>query len=74
MMAKAMQLIVDACVRYDKRAALEKMKVQRQKLVFDIKTRTAIYDHSLVLDQIEEDLGFINEGLDRLAEDATQAS
>ena len=72
-MPKAMELIVEAYVRFNKRDSLESLRLHRQKLAMDIKSRSAVYDRNVVLHQIEEDLAFINAGLDRLPQKEEQA-
>lgn len=65
-MVKAIEQIVDAYVRYNNRTALDNLKSHRQKLVFDIKARSSGFDRSSLIEQIEEELAFINAGLEKL--------
>jgi hypothetical protein len=64
-MAKAIQLIVDSYVRLNNRAALEDLKMHRQRLAADLKGRPGL-DLSTPIGQIEEEIAVIDAGLDRL--------
>ena len=65
-MAKAIEQIVDAYVRYSNRRAIDQLKRHRQKILLDIRMRSRDYDWSLLTSTIEEELAVINAGLDRL--------
>ena len=65
-MSKAMEQIVDAYVRLGNRSALEDLRLHHQKLVVDLKGKTA-FDFSLLpIGQLEEELAVIEKGLERL--------
>jgi len=65
-LAKAIEQIVDAYVRYSNRRAIDQLKRHRQKILLDIRMRSRDYDWSLLTSTIEEELAVINAGLDRL--------
>jgi hypothetical protein len=66
-LTQAIEQIIDACVRYNNRRALDNLKLHRQKLLIDIKARPpSAYGWSRVTSEIEEELALINAGLDRL--------
>ena len=64
-MTEAIQKIVDAYVGLNNRQALEELRMHRQRLAMNLKTRTG-YDFSLPLLQVEDELAVIEIGLDRL--------
>ena len=65
-MSKAMEQIVDAYVRLGNRSALEDLRLHHQRLVVDLKGKTA-FDFSLLpIGQLEEELAVIEKGLERL--------
>ena len=64
-MTEAIQKIVDAYVGLNNRQALEGLRMHRQRLAMNLKTRTG-YDFSLPLLQVEDELTVIEIGLDRL--------
>ena len=59
--------IIDVYVRHKNRAALDNLKLYRQKLLIEIGARPAsVYNWGKTISVIEEDLGHINAGLERL--------
>ena len=61
-----MEQIVDAYVRLGNRSALEDLRLHHQRLVVDLKGKTA-FDFSLLpIGQLEEELAVIEKGLERL--------
>ncbi len=67
-MPKAMELIVDGYVRANKRDALENLRLHRQRLAMEIRMRSSVFHFGGILEQIEEDIAFIEIGLGRLRE------
>ena len=66
-LSRAIEQIINAYVRYNNRAALDNLKLHRQKMLIDIRARPpSDYDRSLITSDIEEDLALINAGLERL--------
>jgi hypothetical protein len=66
-LSRAIEQIINAYVRYNNRAALDNLKLHRQKMLIDIRARPpSDYDWSLITSDIEEDLALINAGLERL--------
>jgi hypothetical protein len=65
-MPKAMELIVAAYVRFNRGASLEILRSHRQKLKLDIQSRPTDFDYGRILEQIHEDLAFIDAGLEQL--------
>jgi hypothetical protein len=64
-MSKAIEQIVDAYVRLNNRRALEDLKMHRQRLAVDLKSRTG-FDFSLPIGQVDEEIAIIEAGLERL--------
>jgi hypothetical protein len=59
--------IVEVYFRLNNRRALEELRMHRQRLAADIKLRTAdLYDFSLPIGQIDEEIAVIEVGLERL--------
>ena len=66
-MANAIEQIIDVYVRHKKRAALDNLKLHRQKLLIEIRARPpSVYNWGKIISVIEEELVHINAGLDRL--------
>ena len=67
MSATAMEQIVSAYVRTKNRRALEELKMHRHRLAVDLRLRAKlIYNHSLAIGAMLEDLAAIEEGLSQL--------
>jgi hypothetical protein len=64
-MSEAIQQIVDAYVRLNNRRALEDLRMHRQRMAVDLKSRTG-FDLSLPIRQIDEEIAVIEAGLERL--------
>ncbi|UCF52673.1 MAG: hypothetical protein JSV48_26325 [Bradyrhizobium sp.] len=64
-MPRAIEQIVNAYVRLKNRRGLDALMMHRQRLVVDLKSRSG-YDFSLPIDQIDEEIAIIEEGLGRL--------
>jgi hypothetical protein len=64
-MSEAIELIVDAYVQLKDRKALEDLRMHRRKLAVDLKERTGL-DLSQSIGQIDEEIGVIEAGLERL--------
>jgi hypothetical protein len=64
-MSEAIQQIVDAYVRLNNRRALEDLRIHRQRMAVDLKSRTG-FDLSLPIRQIDEEIAVIEAGLERL--------
>jgi hypothetical protein len=64
-MSKAIEQIVDAYVRLNNRQALDDLRMHRQKLAVDLKSRTG-FDLSLPIRQVGEEIAVIEAGLERL--------
>jgi hypothetical protein len=63
-MPSAIEQIVDTYVRLKNRRALEAMLMHRQRLAISIKGR--VYDRSLVIEKVDQDIAAIQAGLRRL--------
>jgi hypothetical protein len=63
--SEAIQQIVDAYVRLNNRRALEDLRMHRQRMAVDLKSRTG-FDLSLPIRQIDEEIAVIEAGLERL--------
>jgi hypothetical protein len=63
-MPSAIEQIVDTYVRLKNRRALEAMLMHRQRLAISIKGR--VYDRSLVIEKVDQDIAAIQAGLKRL--------
>ena len=61
-MPRAIEQIVNAYVRLKNRRGLDALMMHRQRLVVDLKSRSG-YDFSLPIDQIDEEIAIIEEGL-----------
>jgi hypothetical protein len=66
-MSQAIEQIVNAYVRLDNRRALEDLWSHRQRLIFDLKARVTDYDLSRPIAQIDEEIGIIGAGIERLS-------
>ena len=64
-MSEAIQQIVDAYVRLNNRRALEDLRMHRQRMAVDLKSRTGFY-LSLPIRQIDEEIAVIEAGFERL--------
>jgi hypothetical protein len=64
-MSKAIEQIVDAYVRLNNRQALEGLRMHRQKLAVELKSRTG-FDLSLPIRQVDEEIAVVEAGLERL--------
>jgi hypothetical protein len=64
-MSEAIQQIVDAYVRLNNRRALEDLRMHRERMAVDLKSRTG-FDLSLPIQQIDEEIAVIEAGLERL--------
>ena len=64
-MSEAIQQIVDAYVRLNNRRALEDLRMHRQRMAVDLKSRTG-FDLSLPIRQIDEEIAVMEAGLERL--------
>jgi hypothetical protein len=64
-MEKAIERIVDSYVRLNNRAALEDLRIHRERLAVDLKGRAA-HDFSLPIGQIESEIAVIDAGLHKL--------
>ena len=62
----AIEQIVGTYVRYNNRTALDKLRSLRQKLLFDLKTKSEDFDSSLLIKQLEDEIAVINSGLEKL--------
>jgi hypothetical protein len=62
----AIEQIVGTYVRYNNRTALDKLKSHRQKLLFDLKTKSSDFDSSTLIKQLEDEIAVINSGLEKL--------
>ena len=67
-MSSAIEQIVDAYVRLRNRSALEELRDRRQRLVDDLNElqSNSVFDSSLALRSMAEDLVAINAGVERL--------
>jgi hypothetical protein len=63
-MPSAIEQIVDTYVRLKNRQALEAMLMHRQRLAISIKG--GLYDRSLVIEKVDQDIAAIQAGLKRL--------
>jgi hypothetical protein len=63
-MPSAIEQIVDTYVRLKNRRGLEAMLMHRQRLAISIKGR--VYDRSLVIEKVDQDIAAIQDGLKRL--------
>jgi hypothetical protein len=63
-MPSAIEQIVDTYVRLKNRRGLEAMLMHRQRLAIGIKG--TVYDRSLVIEKVDEDIAAIQAGLKRL--------
>lgn len=64
-MSEAIQQFVDAYVRLNNRRALEDLRIHRQRMAVDLKSRTG-FDLSLPIRQIDEEIAVMEAGLERL--------
>jgi hypothetical protein len=62
----AIEQIVGIYVRYNNRTTLEKLRSHRQKLLFDLKTKSPDFDSSHLIKQLEDEIAVINSGLEKL--------
>jgi hypothetical protein len=65
-MTKAIEGIVDAYVRLGNRRTLEDLRMHRHKLVVDLKGRHGLFDLSLPIGQVDEEIALIEAGLEKL--------
>lgn len=70
-MSNAIAQIVDAYVRLKNRRGLDELMMHRQRLAVDLKSRSGIYDFSLPIGKIDEEIAIIEEGLSRLKAEST---
>ena len=62
----AIEQLVGTYVHQNNRTALDKLRSHRQKLLFDLKTRSLDFDSTTLIDQLEEEIAVINSGLEKL--------
>jgi hypothetical protein len=65
-MTKAIEGIVDAYVRLGNRRALEDLHMHRHKLVVDLKGGQRLFDFSLPIRQVDEEIAVVEAGLEKL--------